>query len=116
MKRAIVLAVALGLTAAAHAGGFLDKPKGEPKFLPVDQAFEIQPLEKKDGNLVVSWRIAPGYYLYRQRLSFANVGAGRIGAAQLPTGEKHEDEYFGVMEVYAATSWWRSCRSAAKPS
>ncbi len=100
MRKAAFLA--LTMCAAAHAGGvgFFDKPKAEPKFLPVDQAFEIQPLEKKDGSLLVTWRIAPGYYLYRQRMSFEPIGAAKIGPVRLPAGEKHSDEYFGVVEIY----------------
>ena len=100
MSKIILFAAALGVALSAHAGGFLDKPDTEPKFLPVDQAFEIQPLEHKDGQLVVSWRIARGYYLYRQRLDFENVGAGKLGKPELPAGDKHHDEYFGEVEVY----------------
>lgn len=100
--------LALGAVAAAPAGGvgFLDQPRaaaaGDSKFLPVDQAFEIQPLEAKNGRLLVSWRIAPGYYLYRQRLTFALQEAGplKLGPPALPAGEKHSDEYFGEVEIY----------------
>src|SRR5215210_7548433 len=92
--------LALLMCAAAQAGGvgFLDKAKGQPEFLKVDEAFEIQPLDKKDGNLLVTWRIAPGYYLYRQRMSFEPIGAGKVGKVQLPAGDKHHDEYFGDVE------------------
>jgi thiol:disulfide interchange protein DsbD len=100
----IVFACGLAASVGAVAGvSILEKtPKEDSKFLPVDQAFEIQPLETRAGKLVVSWRIAPGYYLYRQRIAFELVepkGAS-LGAAQLPSGEKHHDEYFGDVEVY----------------
>ncbi len=92
-----------GLAASVTAGaGILDKPKPDSQFLPVDQAFDIQPLETRDGKLVVSWRIARGYYLYRQRMSFELIepkGAS-LGTPQFPVGEKHHDEYFGDVEVY----------------
>lgn len=100
--RATFLACGLAASLAASAAGFLDKPKQDSQFLPVDQAFEIQPLETRDGKLIVSWRIAPGYYLYRQRMSFELVApkGASIGAPQFPAGEKHHDEYFGDVEVY----------------
>ena len=105
MIRPIVIALlALATCASAQAGGagFLDKPKAESQFLPVDQAFEIQPLERKNGNLLVSWRIAPGYYLYRQRLSFELLTpkSAKSGKPALPRGEKHSDEYMGEVEIY----------------
>jgi thiol:disulfide interchange protein len=92
---------ALALSGAAVAG-LVPKKDGQPEFLPVDQAFEIQPLELRDGKLVASWRIAKDYYLYRDRLKFtlAAPAAAKLGAAALPTGEKHHDEHFGTVEVY----------------
>lgn len=108
MLRLTLLSAALALSSTlAMAADFFGKrpPVGGSSpddFLPVDQAFEIQPLEVRDGRLQVSWRIAPGYYLYRQRLSFRPLEpAGlELGGAQLPAGEIHEDEHFGVTEVY----------------
>lgn len=92
----------LSLTAFA-ADGLMPKKSGEPEFLPVDQAFEIQPLEsRKKRQLTVGWRIAKGYYLYRERLKFtltAPAGA-RLGTAVLPKGEKHDDENFGPSVIY----------------
>jgi len=103
MLRSILTACLL-LTAsfAAGAAGFLDKAQHEPQFLPVDEAFEIQPLEIHDGKLDVRWRIARGYYLYRQRLSFDVLfpKGDQVGKPQLPKGESHQDEYFGDMEIY----------------
>jgi thiol:disulfide interchange protein len=104
---ALASALTLGFVAVANAGGpgFLDKPKAAEaggQFLPVDQAFEIQPLEKKDGGLLVSWRIAPGYYLYRKRLAFEVLTPEKLklGDPVLPEGAKIEDEYFGAVEIY----------------
>jgi thiol:disulfide interchange protein len=101
------LAVALlGLTALAGAAGAADgllKPRaGAPEFLPVDEAFEIQPLVWQDGALEVSWRIAKDYYLYRDKLQFAAVApAGpALGAPALPPSLPHEDEHFGTVQIY----------------
>lgn len=108
MRRSLALAwLTLGFIAVADAGGpgFLDKPNTPAiggQFLAVDQAFEIQPLEKKDGAVVVSWRIAPGYYLYRKRLAFQVLAPEqfKLDTPVFPKGVKVEDEYFGTVEIY----------------
>ena len=56
-----------------------------------------------DGNAVeVRFAIAPGYYLYRERLSFSAEGNPgiRLGTAELPRGTPHKDEFFGQVETY----------------
>lgn len=106
MPRSKFLALAaalLGLSLSATAENALFKKSGtQPDYLPVDQAFELQPLEVRDGTLVVGWRIAKDYYLYRHRLKFTLVepAGGTLAAADLPAGEKHMDEHFGETEVY----------------
>lgn len=88
------------LTSAAAAGAdpFANK---KPEFLPVDQAFELQPLVWKDGTLEVSWRIAKEYYLYRDRLKFtATAAALKLGKPVLPASLPYEDEHFGTVQVY----------------
>jgi thiol:disulfide interchange protein DsbD len=95
------LAVAVALVApAAHAAGFGQK---KPEFLPVDQAFELQPLVwKDDGTLEVSWRITKNYYLYRDRLKFTVVAPAslKLGKPVLPPSLPYEDEHFGTTQVY----------------
>lgn len=100
LSRSFAIALlALALPAAA-ADGILPKKKAE--FLPVDEAFELQPLELRDGRLEVSWRIAKDYYLYRDRLKFTlTQPAGTpLGAPVLPASEKYHDEHFGAVDVY----------------
>jgi thiol:disulfide interchange protein DsbD len=77
---------------------------GFPQFLPVDQAFQFSALQD-DGQLLLRWQIAPGYYLYRSRLGFnsaAATSAGQLVAleAELPPGIDKVDEYFGEVQVY----------------
>lgn len=91
----------LGTTVGA-ADGLLKKP-AQPQFLPVDQAFEIQPLVwRDDGTLEVSWRIARDYYLYRDKLKFTPVAPAslKLGAAQLPPSLPYQDEHFGQVQIY----------------
>jgi thiol:disulfide interchange protein DsbD len=95
----LLLTFGTGVLAATNILG----KKAEPDFLPVDQAFEIQPLVwKDDGMLEVSWRIAKDYYLYRDRLKFAAAKPAslKLGKPVLPAATPHEDEHFGAMQVY----------------
>ena len=93
-----VLVAALATSALAAGDGF---GKKQPDFLPVDQAFELQPLLRKaDGSLEVSWRIAKDYYLYRDRLKFTADPALKLGKPVLPASLPYEDEHFGTVQVY----------------
>ncbi len=71
------------------------------EFLHVDQAF--QPiLTVLDGNTVeVAFRVADGYYLYKDKISAATASDKvMLGRLELPPGEMKTDEYFGEQEVY----------------
>jgi len=49
----------------------------------------------------VTWEITPGYYLYKERMSFESRTPGvELGPAVMPAGEPHRDEYFGEMHIY----------------
>ena len=69
-------------------------------FLPMKQAYRYS-TSATDSMLTVRFEIAPGYYLYRERMSFAWTTPGvRLGTAAFPPGETHEDDYFGRQIVY----------------
>ncbi|HDZ58155.1 MAG TPA: protein-disulfide reductase DsbD [Pseudomonas xinjiangensis] len=70
----------------------------QQKFLPVDQAFALHVERKPSGGAVLRWDIAPGYYLYQERLLFGGLQAG--SEPTLPPGEPYHDEYFGDSRVY----------------
>ena len=98
------------IVAAAKKGATADevfaKPKsalaqGEDEFLPVDQAFALTADAKNTNEVQLNWRIADGYYLYKQRIKLEPADAARpVGALVLPKGEAHHDDYFGDQEVY----------------
>jgi len=80
-----------------------DKPAvtGDEEYLDVDQAFALTGDALSTNNIQLNWRIADGYYLYKQRIKVEPAGATKsIGALILPKGEAHSDEYFGEQEVY----------------
>ena len=70
-------------------------------FLPPDEAFKPY-LEALDGNTVeISFQIAPGYYLYKDKISASSkLDSIQLGRIELPTGKVHSDEYFGDSEVF----------------
>lgn len=98
----LVFTSLLLLAPLVHSGNALANPfsfmKSEPELMPVDQAFAFD--FKQEGNRVtLNWVIADGYYMYRDKLTFAVNGA-ELGTVALPKGKPHNDEYFGEQEVY----------------
>ena len=69
-------------------------------LLPVDDAFTMNARFDKPNELTVAWQIAPDYYLYRDKLTFAVNGRISLGAPTLPAGEPHTDDNFGDVEVF----------------
>jgi thiol:disulfide interchange protein DsbD len=75
--------------------------RAEPPLLEPEQAFRFAARWKDARSIEVVYRIAPGYYLYRDKFRFsAEPAAVRLGAPQLPPGKRHRDEFFGEVETY----------------
>ncbi len=73
----------------------------EADLLPVDEAFAIEARVLDEARIAVRWRIAEGYYLYRERIGFSTTSTGfELGPAELPPGKEHEDEFFGRVQTY----------------
>ena len=54
-----------------------------------------------DGHSAeVEFRIAPGYYLYRDRFRFETESGKTIADAVLPSGKVKQDAFFGRTETY----------------
>lgn len=68
------------------------------EFLKVDDAF-IFDFHQQKNQLEVSFNIADGYYLYRHQFKFTSENA-TIVPVNLPQGERHEDEFFGVQQIF----------------
>lgn len=74
---------------------------GDDEFLDPEQAFVLTAEARSANDVVMNWRIAEGYYLYKERIKVEPADAAQpIGAVVLPKGEDHYDEYFGNQEVY----------------
>ncbi len=101
---ALLLAVSCVLPGFAIAGSLWhgDNVNSAPDILPVDEAFQLQPVERNAQGLKLGWLVSPGYYLYRERIRVetAEPDAIKIPAPKLPAGEKHHDEHFGDVHIY----------------
>ncbi|UAX97644.1 protein-disulfide reductase DsbD [Ensifer adhaerens] len=93
MRKAGLLALMWVLVAATLPARALEPP------LPMDEAFVPMVVRKDDGRLTITWKIADGYYLYRDYLS-AVSGDDRPLALQTEPGKIKDDPGFGTTEVY----------------
>lgn len=92
----VLLSLAPGLTAAQ--GFELLKPGGQKPLSP-DEAFQVHTEWGDDGKLDVSIDIAPGYYLYRERLT-ASAADGAPPKVSSAPGVMKDDPNFGRIEVW----------------
>lgn len=100
MKRFVwLLLCVLWLALAGWRGA---AAQSESDFLPPEQAFVLQAHMAAPDTLVLHYRVAPGYYLYRERFVLAAAGHEQwLGAAVYPKGEiKHDPVFDQDMEVY----------------
>ena len=92
----IFLLVSALFSIASHAGLFDAGPRSQ--FVPVDQAFAFD-FSQQGNRLTLRWQVRPGYYLYRQQISVTAQQA-TLAPLQLPSGQPHEDEFYGKSEIY----------------
>ena len=80
---------------------FLPGFAGAQDLLDPAVAFRFSAQATDADTIEVRYRIADGYYLYRDKFKFAIEPAGvKPGAAQFPKGDIHNDEFFGKVETY----------------
>jgi len=91
------------LAASANAlDAVLDQSRQSARkddFLPPEQAFRLSGSVPDAAHVRLDWVIAPGYYLYRDRIKISE-DRGRTGAPEFPPGQVKSDEYFGKQVVY----------------
>lgn len=68
------------------------------EFLPPDQAFKPTLVQIDDNTIEARFTIAPGYYLYRDRISASATGLTLN--TQMPSGEIKNDPSFGKVAVF----------------
>ncbi|HEV3009494.1 MAG TPA: protein-disulfide reductase DsbD [Burkholderiales bacterium] len=97
MKRFFIGLLLFALAAPGLAQFF--KKSGE--LLEPEKAFRFS-ARAAGGEVEVSFAIADGYYMYRDKFRFTAEGnpAVQLGAARFPAGARHQDEFFGEVETY----------------
>jgi len=86
----LLLTLACGSTHAVNPEDLLEPEK----------AFRISARALDARTAEVSFVIADGYYLYRDKFRFAAQPGAKLGAAEFPAGERKKDEFFGEVETY----------------
>ncbi len=97
----LVAGLATGLaTTASTASSTAPKAPGDD-LLEVDQAFTVSAEFRDAKTIILTYRIAPGYYMYRKRFKFV-LAENKPGlqAAQIPAGKLKQDATFGRVEIY----------------
>lgn len=74
----------------------------QPEFLPVEEAYQLLPSVAAD-RVVLDWVIAPGYYLYRERMAITALVDGAVLPLDIDMGHgklKYDDYFERDTEVY----------------
>jgi len=87
----------LAFAAAAPASAQLF---GQGELLEPEKAFRIEARALDERLVEVTFRIANGYYMYRDRFSFATEAGKPLADVQIPRGKLKEDQFFGKTETF----------------
>ncbi|HCX88838.1 MAG TPA: thiol:disulfide interchange protein [Gammaproteobacteria bacterium] len=71
-----------------------------PEFLDVDEAFDLRISADGRDMLRAQFTVAPGYYLYRDKVNFVAVSGAVLSEHALPEGKREQDPYFGEVDIY----------------
>ncbi len=82
------------------AGLFGDIP-AQDELLPPELAYLPQIMQANDREMIIRWQIEPGYYLYRDKLSFSltDTGGAQVVNADIDPGVEQYDEFFGDVRI-----------------
>lgn len=102
-----------GLLSGGRSSGLLSDGAltGEPGLsttsaaglpLPDTEAYRLEAVTDGPDRIVVRFTIAPGYYLYRDKTTFAAQSdrGALVRPGEWPAARTHSDEYFGEQAVY----------------
>ncbi len=90
--RRLILALSLFMSALwVHA---------QEELLEPEKAFVFSARMADAANIEARFQVAPGYYLYRDKIAFKADGGVELGEPILPAGKIKEDEFFGRVETY----------------
>ena len=92
----LAMALAIGL-ASANAGPLPNTPD---ELLDPQKAFRISVRALDAKSVEVEFKIANGYYMYRNRFSFATESGEPLADVEIPRGKIKEDRFFGKTETF----------------
>lgn len=73
----------------------------DDELLEPDMAFAMQEPEIREDAIVLTWKIAPDYYLYQNKFKFEIEGEDvDLAKAELPQAIRKNDEFFGEVDIY----------------
>lgn len=72
----------------------------EKELLDPEKAFRISARALDERTVEVEFRIADGYYMYRDRFSFATESGKALAEVEIPRGTPKEDQFFGRTETF----------------
>lgn len=74
---------------------------GAENLLPAEQVFKVSAKALSADRVEVTWDIADGYYVYRDKMRFdSNSEHIRLAEPAFPAGENKHDENFGDVIIY----------------
>lgn len=99
---ALIVIAGLGVGSTASADLWKKPANAADELLPAEAAFQLGSARRVGDVVRLDWTIAPGYYLYRQRLAFEILPPSKaaLGTPRLPAGAPKHDEHFGDVEIY----------------
>ena len=71
----------------------------EGKLLPADDAFALK-VKVVNDEIILTWDIAKGYYLYKEKIKISSDFSTHLGVAKFPSAKIKNDEFFGKIGVY----------------
>src|SRR3989344_853908 len=69
-------------------------------LLEADQAFQLSTRMVNGTMIEARWKIAPDYYLYRDKFKFEAIEGVTLRNPVFPRGKKKQDPLFGTVETY----------------
>jgi thiol:disulfide interchange protein DsbD len=101
--------VTIGFLTNTHAGEAKQSTianalfnSSDTEYLSPDVAFKLKLSAIDAQNIKANFTVAPGYYLYRERIKLVVQSPAKVKVSELtlPAGEVKEDPNFGKQEVY----------------
>ena len=89
--RLAVSGLAGAATDAASLNALAARPASGDEFLDPEEAFRLAVTPEGPDRVRLHWTIAPGYYLYRDRIKVATTTPGRDARQDRLSARHHQD-------------------------